>query len=244
MGIDWYTKHIPLEFEWKELTEHSTLWKCYEKGTFPEGHKSFDHIKHPSGAEIILIENMGPPTEEDIKKYEFTQEDIDQCIEDAKPYSYISFRASSYPALGEKVNLITEYFLHAKDIELEEFVIQSLADNPDAVEDSKSGVDFFKSVFGSLRQLGFDKLQVGGKMEGIDALSNQISGAIYFRDLKWQECEVLAKLLEKVSEYCKMKSETSPDENNFFGYYTGYFKGASDFMNVCFVNQVDVKSSY
>ena len=244
MGIDWYTKHMPFDFGWKELTERITVWKTYAKGTFPEDRKTFDRIEHPSGAEVVLTENIGAPTKEDIEKYEMTQESIDEWMEDTGAYTYLSFRASSYPALGEKVNLIMEYFLHTKDIELENFVAKALEADPDAVENSKGGVDFFKSIFGLLSQFDSDCLKVGGKMEGIDALSNRISGAIYFRDLKWQECKMISELFKRVSEYCKLKSEDSPDDDNFFGYYTNYFKGGSDFMNACFANQIDVTSSY
>ncbi len=246
MGIDWYTKHVALEYEWKGLVEGPTLWKCYEKGTLPEGIKSFDHDEHPSGAEIVLIENSVTYDKLETKE-EWPQEDIDQWNKDAMSYSYLSFRASSYPALGEKTNLIMEYFLSAKDYELEEFVAKSMRDSPDAAEASVDGVNFFKEVLGGICQgaLGdLKNIQTGGSIEPTDDLGSKISGALYFRDLAWQECEVVAKIFKRVSEYCKGKSETSPDENNFFGYYTKYFKRASGFMNACFVSEANVVSSY
>ena len=238
MGVDWFSEYKPINYRWMGLGEGVRLWKRWK--VLPKGVREFEDIPRPDGSVEVNTRTWGEEDE----------------------VSYLSFRASSYPSLNEKVNIIVRYLLNHPDSELVKWLEDTIKENAESVENGEKGMAFFNTVlalFGCLGKATGMKVSVGGNMERLELLGDGVRGVIFFRDIKWQECRYLAKLFEEVSRYCeerlrelkrgvpegaiKVHGELAK-EIKFWEYYVEYFRHGSNFFKACFINKANVHSSY
>lgn len=238
MGVDWFSSYKPIDYRWVGLGEGVTLWKRWK--VLPKGVREFEDIPRPDGSVEIHTKTFGEDEE----------------------VSYLSFRASSYPSLNEKVNIIVRYLLNHPDSELVKWLEDTIKKNAESIENARKGMAFFNTVLTLLGCLGEAtdmKISVGGSMERLELLGDGVRGVIFFRDIKWQECKYLWKLFEEVSRYCEERlrelKKSIPEgaievhgelarEIKFWEYHAKYFWRGSNFFKACFLNKANVHSSY